>query len=164
MNKFLSNEYNVLTARVLVGGLLILSSADKLGDPSLFAGSIENYKLVSGTFATVFATVLPWIELLCGISIIAGVLLQGSSLLAGVLLSVFTIAVVTALVRDLDISCGCFTQDPSASKIGWLKLAENTVLIALTVFLYYSRNSRFSLHDYIRNHSGQTESQRKQVH
>ena len=153
MRKLLSNEYNVLTARVLLGGLLLLSSAGKLDDPLPFAASIENYRLVSGTIATVLATVLPWMELLCGISLLSGVLIQGSSLLAGGLLSAFTIAVLTGIVRDLDISCGCFTQDPALSRIGWLKVSENAILLGVTAFLYYSRNLRFSLDEYIRRNN-----------
>lgn len=151
VKKILSNEYNVLTARVFLGVLLILSSSGKLTDPSLFAASIENYRILTGTSAVVLATVIPWMELFCGLFILSGVILRGSALLAGVLLTVFTFAVISALIRGLDISCGCFTQDPTASKIGWLKVAENTLLIGVAAFLYYSRNMRFSLEHYVRS-------------
>ncbi len=95
------------------------------------------------------ATLLPWIELLCGFAALFGVLLQGSSLLLSTMLAVFTLAVLSALLKGLDISCGCFTQDPAAGHIGWLKVAENTSLFALTLFLYFSDTAKFTLSEYL---------------
>ncbi|MEX2117656.1 MAG: MauE/DoxX family redox-associated membrane protein [Bacteroidota bacterium] len=151
MKSLFSNEYNVLAARVFLGVLFVVASADKIADPAAFARSIEDYRLISGTAAMVMATILPWVEMLCGLALIAGVLVQASALLSGTLLIVFTMAVISGLVRGLDISCGCFTQDPTISKIGLLKIGENVVLIALTTFLYSSQNIRFSLDRYIRD-------------
>ncbi len=48
------------------------------------------------------------------------------------------------------ISCGCFTQDPMAAKMGWMKVGENAVLIAVSGFLYFSSNSKWSLEYYVR--------------
>jgi len=150
MRGFFTNDYNVLTARVFLGVLLVVVSADKIADPAAFAQSIQDYRIISGTATMVLATILPWLELLCGLALIAGVLVQASALLSGALLIVFTMAVISALVRGLDISCGCFTQDPAVSRIGWLKIGENVVLIAVAAFLYSSQNIRFSLDQYIR--------------
>lgn len=150
MRGLLSNEYNILTARVFLGSVLILASISKIADHAAFMQSILDYRLVTGIAASIPATIIPWIELLCGLVLMFGVLMRGSSLLAGALIGVFTIAVVIALARGLDISCGCFTQDPNAAATGWLKVIENAVLIAVTVFLYYSRNMRFSLEQYLR--------------
>lgn len=151
MIRILSNEYNLLTARVFLGVLFVVISIDKIADPAAFARSISDYRIVTGTPAMVLATVLPWVELLCGLALAFGILLRGSSLLIGSLLIVFTFAVASALLRDLDISCGCFTQDPSADRIGWLKIGENIVLLALAAYLFLSRNHRFSLDEYVRS-------------
>lgn len=151
MKAFFSNEYNVLTARIFLGVLLVVASADKIADPATFARSIEDYRIISGTPAMVAATILPWMELLCGLCLIAGVLVQASALLTGALFFVFTAAVISALIRDLDISCGCFTQDPAVTRISWWKIGENFVLMAVAAFLYSSKNIRFSLDQYIRS-------------
>lgn len=151
MRNWLSNEYNILTARIFLGTLLVISSADKIADPAAFTQSIEDYRLISGTAATVAATVIPWMEMLSGLALLSGVIVQASALLSGTLLFVFTLAIITAIARGLDISCGCFTQDPAVSRIGWLKVAENVVLIAVAAFLYSSKTIRFSLDQYIRS-------------
>lgn len=149
--RILSNEYNLLTARVFLGMLLVVISIDKIADPAAFARSIGDYRIVMGAPALFLATILPWMELLCGLALASGILIRGSSLLVGSLLLVFTLAVVSALLRDLDISCGCFTRDPSADRIGWLKIGENAVLLALAAYLFFSENHRFSLDEYVRS-------------
>lgn len=151
MKSLLANDYLTLAARVFVGFLFVFISIDKIANPEAFAASISNYKIVSLSLADFFATILPWVELLCGLAILFGILLRGSSFLLTSLLVVFTAAVASALVRGLDISCGCFTQDPQAGKIGWTKLAENIGLILITSFLFYSTSVKFSLEEYLKS-------------
>jgi uncharacterized membrane protein YphA (DoxX/SURF4 family) len=95
------------------------------------------------------ATILPWIELLCGFALLFGVFIRGSALLVSVMLIAFTLAVVSGILRGLDISCGCFTQDPAADKIGWMKVLQNSTLIVLSLFLYFSNTERFTLFSYV---------------
>jgi len=72
MKKFLSNEYNVLTARIFLGAILILASVGKIADPEAFTRSILDYRVVTGLAAAIPATVIPWIELLCGLALMFG--------------------------------------------------------------------------------------------
>jgi uncharacterized membrane protein YphA (DoxX/SURF4 family) len=151
MKHVLSNDYFALTARVFVGFLFIIASIDKIADPQAFAASIGNYKLFPGNLLLIFATVLPWIELLCGLCLLAGLFLRGSSFLLSFLIVIFTLAIISALLRGLDITCGCFTQDPAAGKVGWMKVAENAGLFFLSIFLLYSTSVKFTLQHYLRN-------------
>jgi len=151
LKRFLSNEFNILTARVFLGSILLVASIDKIADPAAFAKSIEDYRILSGPVVAGFATVLPWAELLCGLSMIFGMVIPGSALLTGSMLSVFTLAVLSALIRGLDISCGCFSQDPAAARIGWIKIGENIILILISAFLYLAPSIRFSLEHYLMN-------------
>lgn len=151
MKSLLANDYLVLAARIFVGLLFVLVSIDKIANPDAFAVSVTNYKIVSPFFASLFATILPWAELLCGLAVLFGILQKGGSFLLTSLLVVFTAAVASALVRGLDISCGCYTQDPQAGTIGWTKLVENVGLFILTSFLFYSTSVKFSLEGYLKN-------------
>jgi uncharacterized membrane protein YphA (DoxX/SURF4 family) len=150
MRRLLSNEYFILALRLLIGTVFLVASADKVGNPAAFATSIGNYKLVSHEVAMVAATVLPWMELLCAFGLLFGVAVRGSSLVGAVLLVVFTGAVISGVLRGLDISCGCFTQDPSVHKIGWWKVAENSLMFIGSILLVYSHSARFTLENYIR--------------
>lgn len=156
MKDLLSNPYLSLLTRAFLGIFFIIVSIDKIADPAAFALSIGNYKLLPLAAVGIIATVLPWLELLCGFAILFGAAQRGSSLLLCLMLGVFTVAVASALARGLDISCGCFTQDPSAEKIGWMKVVENTSLLLLSLFLFFSKANKFTLESFIGN-TGKTE-------
>lgn len=128
--------------RITLGVVFVYASIEKLADPSAFATSISAYKVLAGTSALVVATILPWVELLCGAGLLFGVYVKGSSTIALVLLLGFTAAVLSALVRGLDIACGCYTQDPSARHIGYWKVGENAVLLVVAfLVMRLSRSS-----------------------
>ena len=148
MKRILENKYLSLIARFILGIVFIYASIDKLADPALFAQSIGNYKILPSDIALIVATVLPWLEMLCGVSLLIGFFTGGSSLTVSVLLFIFTLFVISALLRSLDISCGCFTQDPNAHKIGWMKVAENIGLLSLSVYLFFSTGKIFSIDGY----------------
>jgi uncharacterized membrane protein YphA (DoxX/SURF4 family) len=140
MKSILTNTILILLVRIFLGGLFIVASLDKLADPAAFAASILNYKIVGPTLAMVIATVLPSLELLCGLSLILGLYSRTSALLITFMLIGFTILIISALLRGLDISCGCFTQDPNVSKIGYIKILENVGMIMLGGLLLFVQN------------------------
>jgi uncharacterized membrane protein YphA (DoxX/SURF4 family) len=145
MKSILTNTILILLVRVFLGGLFIIASLDKIADPAAFATSILNYKIVGQTLAMLIATILPSLELLCGISLILGLYPRTSALLITIMLVGFTILIISALLRGLDISCGCFTQDPNVSKIGYMKILENVGMIMLGVLLLFVQNYGFTL-------------------
>jgi Methylamine utilisation protein MauE. len=145
MKSILTNTILILLVRVFLGGLFIVASLDKIADPAAFATSILNYKIVGPTLAMVIATILPSLELLCGLSLILGLYPRTSALLITFMLVGFTILIISALLRGLDISCGCFTQDPNVSKIGYIKILENVGMIMLGVLLLFVQNYGITL-------------------
>jgi uncharacterized membrane protein YphA (DoxX/SURF4 family) len=149
VKNLLSHPYIILVSRVFIGLLFVFSSLDKIVDPSAFARSVTNYGILPPSIPVIVATILPWVELLCGFAVLFGVFLRGSSLLLSTMIALFTLAVISALLRGLDISCGCFTQDQAAGHIGWTKVTENTGLFVLTLILYFSRTTKFTLVEHL---------------
>jgi uncharacterized membrane protein YphA (DoxX/SURF4 family) len=143
-------EVGVVAARIVLGAVFIVASIEKVADPAAFAVSINNYKILPEAVSLVVATFLPWVELLCGFGLLFGIFMRGSSLLSLCMLAVFTAAIVSGLFRGLDISCGCFTQDPNVAKIGWGKVAENVGLIILSALPLVSRSSLWSIENLFR--------------
>lgn len=129
----------VTLVRIVLGVVFVVASIEKIANPTGFAAAISGYRIIAGDPALLIATVLPWIELLCGLGLLFGLSVRGSALLALIMLSVFTLVVLSALWRGLDISCGCYTQDPDATRIGWSKVGENGVLILMS-FLVLRRS------------------------
>ncbi len=153
MKSLLSHPHFVLLTRTFLGLLFIVSSLEKIVDPAAFAHSIGNYKILPPFLPMTVATILPWLELLCGFSLLFGIFIRGSAFLLSAMLIVFTLAVTSGILRGLDISCGCFTQDPAVGKIGWMRVFQNSTLIVLSLFLYYSNTNRFTLYSYIQKSS-----------
>jgi uncharacterized membrane protein YphA (DoxX/SURF4 family) len=150
MKSLLSNTILILLVRIFLGGIFVVAGLDKITDLQAFANSVLQYKVVGPMLAMCTATFLPALELLCGLSLIIGLYPRSCELLIIIMLMGFTILVSSALVRGLDISCGCFTQDPNASKIGYQKILENCGLLFLSVWLLFARNQDINLFQFFR--------------
>ena len=151
-----TGEYIAFVGRIVVGLVFVAASIDKIADPESFANSIMNYRIVSGNMPMLLATVLPWLELLCGLALCFGIVVRGSSMLSSAMLLMFTVAVISAVLRGLDISCGCFTQDPAASKVGWAKVGENTALLMMSMLVWWLGSTILSLESFLVRRSSKT--------
>ncbi len=138
--------------RLVVGMVFIVAAADKIGNPELFARSIANYRLLPVELVNIPALVLPWLELLVGLMLLLGVRVRAAAVVAAGLLTVFTVALVSALVRGLDIHCGCFSQT-AAERIGWGRVLEDLALLAAALGLVVWTPRRWSLEEYVRHTS-----------
>lgn len=149
IRRWLENDEAAFLMRALLGLVLIAASLGKLGDTNAFAAAIGNYKMSVPAVALTAATVIPWLEILCGLALLVGVFHKGASAIVIGMMIVFTSAIVAALIRGLDISCGCFSLDPESTKINWLKIVENSLYLVMAVYVYAARNSRHTLEDYL---------------
>jgi len=100
-----------LLCRLVVGGVFIWASLDKLAHPAEFARAIHHYRLVPYAVLHPLALLLPAVELVAGAALVAGWQRRGAALVCGGMLVVFLVAIASALARGLDISCGCFNTD-----------------------------------------------------
>lgn len=153
MKAFFTNTILILLVRIFLGAVFIIASLDKIIHPDAFALSIVNYKVVGTTLSMVIATILPPMELLCGLGLILGIYVRSNALMISGMLVVFTVLVISALLRGLDITCGCFTQDPNASKIGYQKILENVGLLFLGIYLLVVRQYGMSIFQLFRKES-----------
>jgi uncharacterized membrane protein YphA (DoxX/SURF4 family) len=153
MKSFLSNPILILLIRVFLGGLFIVSSLDKIANSDAFVLSILNYKIIDTALAVLTATILPWLEFMCGLGLILGVYSRTSAFILTGLLIGFTLLVASALFRGLDISCGCFTQDPSADKIGFQKIIENCGMILMGLYLLFAHGEGIRLLEFLHKKS-----------
>jgi putative oxidoreductase len=123
---------------LIIGGVFIYAGVIKALDPIGFANDIDNYKILPWPIGVRLAFYLPWLEILCGLALIARRLYLGGLSILSVLISVFIVATAAAKVRGLDITCGCFGH---ASK-NWsfsTHLALDLVLLGALLFLVRNR-------------------------
>jgi len=119
--------------RMVLGGVFVWASWDKILDPEGFAQAIANYQIVPLVLGNPAALILPWIELVCGICMILNRWTRGSALIATLLLVVFMGALGVNIHRGVDISCGCFTLNEKAPGDMWLFLARDAVFLVIAV-------------------------------
>ena len=91
-----------------LGALFVVSAAVKILEPGKFAGSVAHYDLLAPAAVNAFALLLPWWELAAAVALVIPSWRRAGAMLSLMLGGMFLVAVTTAVVRDLDISCGCF--------------------------------------------------------
>jgi uncharacterized membrane protein YphA (DoxX/SURF4 family) len=121
--------------RWLLGGLLLWAAVSKLANPTEFLGSIYAYELpLPQAVLKTTAIVLPWVELLCGLLLLAGFWSQTALLMVTALLVVFVIATGQAWARGIDISCGCFNLKIFGLSERWPGLGRFLESVAFAFF------------------------------
>ena len=119
--------------RIGVGGVFAYAAWTKLREPwTLFAISIDAYHVLPEWAVLATARVLPWLELLVGLILIAGVWRRISTTAASALLLVFFGLMVRAYARGEGIDCGCFGLGEAISP---LTLLRDGGLLAATLLL-----------------------------
>lgn len=135
MKSILSNRYIIFISRLVLGSVFIIASIDKIVAPEAFAANVQAYRLVPFSLVNIFALAIPWVELVCGIFLIAGVFIRSSSILLSILLCVFIVAIVSALLRGLSIDCGCFGVEHT-SPVSWIRVWEDIGLMILGIHIF----------------------------
>lgn len=142
-------EVVLVTARWLLGGLFLYMGWNKVLEPADFLVAIRQYHFIGNPFLlNLVAVVIPWIEILGGLMLVAGVGVRGCALLLLTMLLGFSLVV---LVRALEIQqstglafcairfdCGCGNGEV------WIcrKLVENAALLFLAAGVLSRREGR----------------------
>lgn len=150
LERTIGHQYFIFAVRVVLGSIFIFAAIEKIAQPEEFAKNISYYRLLPISVVNLFAIVLPWVELLAGLSLIAGLVTRGSSLVISSLLGLFIVAIAISIARGLDISCGCFGTT-TARKVGWAVLAEDLLMLSGSLLLYFFPSTFLTVEAYIRN-------------
>jgi putative oxidoreductase len=145
MRRIVDHDYLTMLSRLAIGAIFIYASYYKILDPGQFAKSIWYYHLVPGSAINLMALILPWLEFLCGVGLILGLLYRGSVLLVNLMTIMFVIALSYTIAAGLDIDCGCFKAAQSATDSAWRALLFDLIMILATVQLFLSRSRRWML-------------------
>lgn len=120
-----------------LGIMFLTSSVPKIRQPYDFLSSVYNYELVGPKLGVLVAMVLPWAELLVGICLIGGIFVSGALLVSIAMGAIFSFAVASALQRELNISCGCFSAS-STEQISYVTLIRALVIMLISAIAYLS--------------------------
>lgn len=127
---FLADPVVTRAVGAMLSIVLLVGAWQKLRDPVVFAGAVENYRLLPTALVPLVARGLPLVEGGAGVLLLyPDTCFLGGMLTLGLLATV-TLAVVINLLRGhTRIDCGC--GGLSGQPLSWGLVARNAVLMAL---------------------------------
>ncbi len=139
----LDNRFTPFLLRVIIGGIFIYAAVGKILYPADFAEAIANYQLAPAKATNLIAVTLPWVELVAGLLVLNGFRTQSGTLIIFLCLCIFSFGAFTALVRGLDINCGCFTE--ASRRVGLMFLAEEIAMFLACLGIFFFDRGFLSL-------------------
>jgi uncharacterized membrane protein YphA (DoxX/SURF4 family) len=136
MIKLLDKAWFELVCRLLLGGIFVYASIDKISHPAEFAKVVYNYQILPAMASNLTAMVLPWLELFAGLALLVGIWRAESSLTISLLLVVFIVALSVNLVRGVDIDCGCLSVGGGGRSISLVTIVEDVLLLAAGMVVF----------------------------
>ena len=133
-----------LLLRVILGAFFVYASIDKIASPAAFAKIVYQWQVVGPMPSNLVAVMLPWIELVAGLLLVAGVWRREAAAVIGLLLIVFLVAAASVMARGIDVeNCGCVSVAKAESTsswlpawtkgVGWFLVSRNLVLLGLAL-------------------------------
>ncbi len=120
---------------VVLGALFVWAGLQKFIYPFDFTKAVLAYRLLPADLAGVTAAVLPCVELVAGLLLIAGVKRRSCLLLLGLLLGGFIVVMLITMARGLKINCGCGLFQNR--EVGPAMILEDAFFLAWAMGLYW---------------------------
>ncbi len=148
-------EWLAVPARWYLGALFVGACLHKIAHPDAFALDIATYDILPLALVNPAAIVLPWLELVAGGMLLAGLRARAAAVLVTGMMGVFLVALLIALARGLDMSCGCFaSQGAVEDPISYLTVLRDLVWLALCALVLACDRGRLGLDGWRRREAG----------
>jgi len=131
-----NNQYLILVFRLILATFFLTSSYGKLVDIERYSvDAVYNFGILPMALARPFGLVMPFVELLCGLGLLFGVMTRLSAFGISLMSLSFFIAKAMVLSQGRSIECGCFGAviDTLASVTIFIDLPM--IVIALMIIL-----------------------------
>ncbi len=137
---FTENGYVVLIFRLIMAAMFLVSSYGKLVDIERYSvDAVYNFGVLPMVLARPFGLVMPFLEGLCGLGLLFGVLTRLAALGIGLMSVSFFIAKAIVLSQGRSIDCGCFGAVISALASVTIFMDIPMVFFALVVMMAPSK-------------------------
>ncbi len=123
-----------LLTRLGLGIVFVYSGIIKITRPYDFLSTVFGYEIGGPTLPIPIAALLPFLEVILGVSLLAGVAILGSLLLVMLVLAVFAAAQIFVLINGILASCGCFG---TAEHVSLMTVSRTGALLLLSAFCWF---------------------------
>ena len=130
-------RFSIVLLRLCVAGIFLYAGILKLQNPVAFADSIAGFQMVPQVFITLIAVGLPLLEIFLGGLLLTGWLQRRVAFSLLLLSLLFFGAFAQAVVRGLNVDCGCFGELDAFANDPISALFRSLLLVAACGFLYW---------------------------
>ena len=125
-------------ARLGLAAVFLVSGVLKAVDPDAAYVAVRAYDVLPKAGVALVAGILPWLEIVLGLLLLAGLATRVVAVASAGLLVVFIAGVTQAWARGLSIDCGCFggggAVDPGQTTYG-LELLRDAGFLLMAAWL-----------------------------
>lgn len=138
MNRFQWFLYHL--ARLSLALVFVYAGAVKIQDVVAFAGHVAAYQVLPYAMNYLVAATLPYVEFLAGVLLLLNVRVRPALVVIGGMTLIFMVALVSVLLRGLDIDCGCFDPAGGQDVSAGMALLRDVGLMVLVVLTWVLRS------------------------
>ena len=142
----------VFCIRVALGGLLLVAGALKAGHAAELASAIAGFRLLPAAIVGPLALALPYVELLLGAYLVAGLLTRAVAIAVTVAFVAYAAAIASAVVRHIPANCGCFGP-ADVAVADWPHVAVDLALAGAGAFVAFGAPGAFAVDSRLRGGS-----------
>jgi uncharacterized membrane protein YphA (DoxX/SURF4 family) len=139
LKNLFNNSWLELASRWILGITFIYASYYKILSPADFAKVVYGYNIFPDASINLIAIILPYVELISGISLFLGVYPRSAALIINGMLLAFILILTINLIRGYEFDCGCFSVQKTGHVSSPKRMVARDViylLMGLQVFLF----------------------------
>ena len=145
----------LLSARLVLGAVFLMSSLPKLAAPRRFAADILNYRILPRPLALPYAWSLPVAELAAAVSLLTGFYARPAGVVAAIMLGSFMVAVGVVMARGESLTCSCFGL-LYRERVGWSTQVRDAFLLLMALYVALGDDGSLTV-AHLAAHAGQWE-------
>ena len=134
-----------VACRLLGGAVLLWAGVSKALDQQTAILAVDGYDVLPASLVRPMAVALPWIEIVIGVFLVAGLFVRFAGVATAALTLVFIGAMGQAKARGLPIDCGCFGGGGPGAGVGWFDIVRDVPVLLAGLYLAWRPQGRFQL-------------------
>ena len=131
---------------IVFGGIFIYAALGKIINLGNFNIAVSNYKILPDILVPIIVYLLLLVEIVCGSMMILRIKKHSAMMILTVLTAIFILAMLSAIIRGLNIDCGCFNVDSNNnikdSKKLWFGIIRDLPILLVGIFMTSKKESR----------------------
>ncbi len=139
LKNIINNSWVEITLRWFLGITFIYASYYKIMSPEDFAKVVYGYNLFPGVLINFIAIIIPFVELISGISLVLGIYPRSAALIINVMLLAFISILTINIIKGVEFDCGCFSAPDEGMAMSPIRMVGRDVIyliMGLQIFLF----------------------------